>query len=197
MTRTSTPSALPRIYAALLHHNVLDKTGKLVETAVTNLDIHDIARSSRTYGLAGYYIVNPQAEQKQVVQRILDHWNQEAGFRYNPDRSEAFSILHLTSWLDEAIADITAREGQAPFLVMTTARQQENQVKFQVFRKQLATMKQPILLVFGTGWGIEDSLLQKSDAMLEPIAPEADTNYNHLSVRSAAAIVFDRLLGKF
>ncbi|MGW8301987.1 MAG: RNA methyltransferase [Desulfobacterales bacterium] len=30
--------------------------------------------------------------------------------------------------------------------------------------------------------------------MLEPIAGKTD--YNHLSVRSAAAIIFDRLLGK-
>ena len=33
--------------------------GQSVATAITNLDVHDIARSSRTYGLGGYFVVTP------------------------------------------------------------------------------------------------------------------------------------------
>ena len=40
-------------WVALAHHPVLDKDGRIVTTAVTNLDVHDIARAARTFGLAG------------------------------------------------------------------------------------------------------------------------------------------------
>ncbi len=36
------------LYVALLHHPVLDKNGLVVTTALTTMDIHDIARSART-----------------------------------------------------------------------------------------------------------------------------------------------------
>src|SRR5574341_810215 len=45
------------LYLALLHHPVLDKNGQVVTTAVTNMDIHDIARSARTYGIPRFYVV--------------------------------------------------------------------------------------------------------------------------------------------
>ena len=40
------------IYLALLHYPVYDKGHKVVTTSITNMDIHDIARSARTYNLA-------------------------------------------------------------------------------------------------------------------------------------------------
>jgi hypothetical protein len=53
--------------------------------------------------------------------------------------------------------------------------------------------RRPTLLLLGTGWGLTEEILAQSDHVLEPIMGRTD--YNHLSVRSAAAIVFDRLLG--
>ena len=35
-----------------------------------------------------------------------------------------------------------------------------------------------------------------SDVVLLPVEAEADTGFNHLSVRGAAAIVMDRIFGK-
>lgn len=189
---------LPNIYACLIHHDVLDKNGRTVNTAVTNLDIHDIARSARTYGLSGYFIANPQPEQHRVVARILEHWRTDAGAKYNPDRSEAFSRVHLVETMNQAVEAIQAENGgQQPQIVMTTARKVPNQAKFADFRRQLPEIAAPVLLCFGTGWGLKDEFLKKCDVLLEPIAPMAETDYNHLSVRSAAAIVFDRLLGNF
>ncbi|MBK6808701.1 MAG: hypothetical protein IPG81_07345 [Sandaracinaceae bacterium] len=63
-----------RVYCALVHHPVKDRDGATVATSITNLDVHDIARSSRTYGLAGYYLVSPITAQHAIVDRILDHW---------------------------------------------------------------------------------------------------------------------------
>jgi hypothetical protein len=45
----------------------------------------------------------------------------------------------------------------------------------------------------GTGWGVTETILAQADHALEPI--QGGTDYNHLSVRSAAAIILDRVLG--
>jgi hypothetical protein len=46
----------------------------------------------------------------------------------------------------------------------------------------------------GTGWGLTEECFSAADFILEPIA--GNGSYNHLSVRSAAAIMLDRLLGR-
>ena len=78
-----------RSYAALVHHPVLEKGGRVVTTAVTNLDVHDIARASRTYGLAGYFIVTPIAAQRKLVEEILGHWVTGAGRQHNDQPTAA------------------------------------------------------------------------------------------------------------
>lgn len=186
-----------RIYVALLHHSMRDKQGKIVTTAVTNLDIHDIARSSRTYGVKRYFLVNPLEEQQAVVKRIVGHWQSGGGRDYNPDRAEAFGILQVCSWLGDAVKEIAKEQQCDPLVVMTSARESPG-VKLKGFsevREQL-TKEQPVLLVFGTGWGISEELLRTADLVLKPILPERDSGYNHLSVRSAVAICLDRLLGE-
>jgi hypothetical protein len=47
--------------------------------------------------------------------------------------------------------------------------------------------------VLGTGWGLTDELMAGCDRRLAPI--RCGTDYNHLSVRSACAIMLDRLYG--
>ncbi len=186
------------VFVALLHHSMRDKRGSVVTTAVTNLDIHDIARSSRTFGVKGYYLVNPIPEQQEVVGRIIGHWNGPGGRDYNPDRSEAFSLIKVVSWLDDAIRGIAETTGKKPFVVMTSARRVEGVLwkSSAEFRRELGALDRPVLLVFGTGWGMIDEIMQKADLVLEPIIPEVESGYNHLSVRSAVAIYLDRLLGE-
>jgi hypothetical protein len=48
------------------------------------------------------------------------------------------------------------------------------------------------LLIFGTGWGIAEEIVNRADHRLEPI--KGVENYNHLAVRSAAAIILDRIM---
>ena len=62
-------------------------------------------------------------------------------------------------------------------------------------RRRLEGEGKPVLLLFGTSWGMPESLLAGADGRLEPVVAQADTGYNHLSVRSACAILLDRLLG--
>lgn len=189
----------PNIYVGLLHHSMRDKNGEIVTTAVTNLDIHDIARSSRTYGVAKYFLINPLAEQQDVVKRIVGHWNGPGGKNYNPDRSEAFSRVLVVSWLEDAVRKITEIEGCEPDVWMTSAKTSEGvrSLLWPDARRELEKSDtKPKMIVFGTGWGISEELLRKSTALLTPIVPEEDSGYNHLSVRSAVAISLDRLLGQ-
>lgn len=184
------------MYVALLHHSMRDKNGAIVTTAVTNLDIHDIARSARTYGVKSYFLVNPLEEQQGVVKRIIGHWQGPGGRDYNPDRSEAFERVRIVSWLNDAISAIEKEEGMRPEVWMTSARRSEG-VKWKGWREARAALTgNAKLLVFGTGWGMTDELLREADAVIDPILPNQESGYNHLSVRSAVAIALDRLLGE-
>jgi len=185
------------VYIALLHHSMRDKNGAVVTTAVTNLDIHDIARSARTFGAKRYFIVNPLEEQQAVVKRIIGHWQGRGGREYNPDRSEAFSQTQIVSWYQDVIAAIEKEEGVKPEVWMTTAKCPAGMrsMSWAKARERLSGGK-PKLVAFGTGWGMTDELLSSGDWILDPINPAEDSGYNHLSVRSAVAIALDRLLGK-
>ena len=53
--------------------------------------------------------------------------------------------------------------------------------------------KNSILLVFGTSHGLAPEALAKCDYILPPLRYMGQ--YNHLPVRSACAVILDRLLG--
>src|SRR5437016_4938606 len=95
-------------WVALLHHPVYDRHHEVVSTALTNLDLHDIARSSRTYGLGGFFIVHPVAAQRQLAERIAGHWLAE-GAEINDFRREAIARLTVVADLPAAVAHVTAR----------------------------------------------------------------------------------------
>jgi len=179
------------VYCALVHHPVVDRQGEEVTTSVTNIDVHDIARSARTYGLRGYFVVSPIEAQHLVVQRIIDHWCSGAGKERFPERGEAIALVRLAGSIEEAIASIEAAEGDPPRLVVTSARSGPGRSSYPEEQARCRTQDRPTLLLFGTGHGLSDSVLQRADAFLEPI--EGPTEFNHLSVRAAVAITLDRL----
>ncbi len=179
-----------RLAVALVHAPVIDRRGDLVTTAVTNLDLHDIARSARTYGVERFYVVTPAAEQQLLVQRILEHWREGYGASYNPHRGDALATIQVTDSLEEALADWAELTGTPARPLLTGANRRDG-ISFTAARRLLAT--EPLLLVLGTGWGLAPRLFEQGWQVLEPIRGCGD--YNHLSVRAAAAIMFDRLLG--
>jgi hypothetical protein len=158
---------------------------------VTNLDVHDIARSARTYGLRGYFVVSPIEAQHPVVQRIVDHWCSGAGKDRFPERGEAIALVEVCVSIEDAIAEIEAREGEVPRLVVTSAKSGAARTSYAEEAERLLAGSQPTLLLFGTGHGLSDRVLQRADAFLEPIV--GPTDFNHLSVRAAVAITLDRL----
>jgi hypothetical protein len=183
------------VYCALVHYPVRDREGLTATAAVTNIDVHDIARSAHTFGLRGMFVVSPIDAQRALVVRILEHWRIGAGKRRMPHRSEALAICQPASSIEEAVQLIAAREGAAPRLVATAARSSTlpTTTSYPALRQQLDG-DDPWLLLFGTGHGLSDEVLQAADVLLEPIRGVAE--YNHLSVRAAAAIVFDRLFAQ-
>lgn len=181
------------LYLALLHHPVLDKNGRTVTSAVTNLDIHDLARSARTYGVAGFFVVTPVESLRTLARRIIEHWETGFGATYNTTRKEALSIVRLAPDLDGAILDVEKETGLRPRLVVTSARPAPEAVSFADYRRRLAADANPHLLILGTGWGLAPAVLERADLRLAPI--DGTGPYNHLSVRAAGAIILDRLRG--
>lgn len=185
------PSA---VYVALVHHPVRDRAGRVVTTAVTNLDIHDIARASRTYGVRGYFVVTPIAAQRELVERIVSHWKSGASAERIPERGEALSLVQVVAGLEAARAAVADATGRPPFVLATAARALGRPtLAFAEARRRIGQGEgAPWLVLFGTGWGLADEVLDAADALLPPLAGPSE--YNHLSVRAAAAIVLDRLL---
>lgn len=187
------PRQLANLAIALLHHPVYNKHREVVTTALTNLDLHDIARSSRTFGLDRFYIVTPSLEQRTLAQRIAGHWQDGWGATYNPDRQEALGIVRVCATLKHAIAEFQGGFSQPVQTVITGAAQRANTIGCSDLRQRLADPDSPYLLLLGTGWGLTDECFDAADLLLDPIAGAG--SYNHLSVRSAAAIMLDRLKG--
>jgi len=181
------------IYLALLHYPVYDKDHKVVTTSITNMDIHDIARSARTYGVKRYFVVTPIRTLRTLAEKILDHWEHGYGSVYNETRKEALSLVSLTNDLDSTIQTVREETGETPRLVTTSARAGTRRTSFAAMRKKVEEAGPPLLFLLGTGWGLTEEVLTRSDDILEPIQGVA--SYNHLSVRAAAAILLDRLRG--
>lgn len=178
---------------ALLHYPVYNKLREVVTTALTNLDLHDIARSSRTFGLDRFYIVTPSHDQQALAQRITGHWQAGWGASYNPDRKEALDIVRVCDTLDDARTDFQIAFAEPVRIVITGAANRPGSISCHDFRRMLGDCETPFLLLLGTGWGLTEECFEAADYILEPIAGAG--RYNHLSVRSAAAIMLDRLRG--
>jgi len=180
------------LHIALVHHPVVNKKKEVIGSAVTNLDIHDIARTARTYGVGSYFISTPYEDQHKLVHELLDHWLSGYGATYNPARKEALEIVRPVFSVEEAIDALTKEYGRRPVLVTTSAIEQENTISYADLGQQIKE-QQPVLLLFGTAHGLAQEILEQCEFSLPPI--KGGTDYNHLSVRSAASIIMDRLLG--
>lgn len=192
--RQMAASYIPHHYCALLHENVLvGPEKKPAVTSVTSLDLHDVARSACTYGLKGYFIVTPLVDQQKIVRRLLQFWRTE-GKSYNKERFEAVKLVEVLDHLEEVVAAIEEREGVEPLILGTSARVVGGAKLISFYdQRKVWGQKRPVLFIFGTGKGLQEEVLQKVDFLLKPL--EGFSDFNHLSVRSAAAIVFDRWLG--
>jgi len=180
------------LYIVLLHYPVYNKDGRIVTTAIANMDIHDIARLAKTYGVRGFYIVNPIQEQRNLAAEIISHWQEGYGANFNKFRQAAFESIRIKENLEEVLADIVHESGFAPETIVTGANFEGDLLKYADLKEKLRIGNSPYLLVFGTGSGIAAEVVNKAKYRLEPI--KGYGNYNHLAVRSAVAIVLDRVI---
>ena len=174
------------LYVGLLHWPCLDKNGEEIATAITNLDLHDIARVCLTYGIDTLYIVHPYQVQLDFAKKIMDHWLKGFGGEYNPIRKKALKVIRLVSDIEE----IKRQTGAT--MVGTSAAKTDDCISWADARDLVRI--EDICLLFGTGWGMAPRLLKTLDRVIEPI--DAGGDFNHLSVRSAVSIAIDRIVGR-
>lgn len=179
------------LFVALVHHPIRSPKGEVIASAVTNIDVHDFGRLGRTFGCRRVFIITPVTRQQELVRSIRDHWTSGSGAQKNPDRMEALSLLDVQASLEEAIASVAEERGAPPLVAVTGAALDGRTVEPNELAESLAEGRD-VLLVFGTGWGLADEALALADVRLSPIFGRLD-GYNHLSVRSAAAILLDRV----
>ena len=182
------------LYIALVHYPVYDKGGNIVAAAITSLDIHDIARLARTYGAEGFYLVTPLASQVVLVRKILDHWLHGYGARYNPNRREALGCVRTAGTIEEVVDEVREKRGGTPLLIATGAKRRQGTTGYTEMREVIRNETRPLVLLLGTGWGLAEEVIETTDFQLAPI--DGADDYNHLSVRCAAAIILDRLLAR-
>ena len=182
------------LFLALIHYPVVNRNGRVVTSAITSLDIHDLARSCCTFGVRAFFIVHPVAEQRSFAATVIDHWRFEFGRAFDSRRREALDLVQIVTDLDAAMASAEHMSGVRPLIVHTSARTQ-NGVSFAELRGRMAEPDAPpMMILLGTGFGMTAEVADRSDILLEPIAGYGD--YNHLSVRAAGAIILDRLRGR-
>lgn len=192
MNDARSPAGGCPVAVVLAHYPVRNRRGEVVTTSVTSLDIHDIARSARTYGADPYYLVSPISAQREMIERVAARWTE--GVEAGHPRGEAIGRIRVAASIDEAAQAFAVEIGGPPRRVATGATLSEGLTTFAGLREGIRQNEWPgVLLVFGTGWGLTRDVTDGADARLEPIPGLA--GFNHLSVRSAVAIMLDRLLG--
>ncbi|MBI2393273.1 MAG: RNA methyltransferase [Deltaproteobacteria bacterium] len=183
-----------RLAIALVHWPVLDRSGATVTSAVTNMDVHDLSRSARTFGASDFFVTTPIEAQRTLVQTILGHWTHGSSAARIPSRKDALEIVRVVPQLDDAIAALGGRS--AVEVWVTAARTDAGKPPLADYAAARARLRsddaRAVLLVFGTSWGLTPALVDAADERLPPI--RGVSSYNHLSVRAACAITLDRLV---
>lgn len=181
------------LYVALIHYPVMNRNGQTVGSALTTIDLHDIARASITFGVKGFYVVTPYKDQAVLTKQVIEHWTQGVGGTLNPFRKDALELIRVAESYEETIESIQAERHQPVVSIATSAKKTGSTISTDMLRNKLEETASH-LLVFGTAWGLTQDLIDSCDYFLEPIF--GCTEYNHLSVRSAVSIYLDRILNK-
>ncbi len=185
---------IPPHYVALMHTDVCTHPGREGNTSITSIDLHDIARSSATYGVKNFFVVSPLEDQQSIMDSFLQYWHSKEGQEYNQNRYDAILRLIAARSFDEVVQAIEQKEGVKPVVVATSAQHTDHPGAIDFYSQGTVwAQERPVLLLLGTGHGLTQKRVASCDYLLDPIngLPE----YNHLSVRAAAGIMLDRWLG--
>lgn len=177
------------VYLALVHHPVTNKKGETIASALTTIDMHDIARASITFGVRGFFVVTPLKDQQILAHEVITHWTQGVGGELNPFRKQALELIRVVSSFKEAVAEIEKETGKSVVTVATSAADGGKTISAAEFGRKIGRGKAHVI-AFGTAWGLCEEFITDCDLLLEPI--KGVNGYNHLSVRSAVSIILDR-----
>jgi hypothetical protein len=183
---------MDNLFVALVHYPVVNRRQETIASALTNLDLHDIARACMTFGVRAFYVITPFPDQRDLARQIVRHWTEGAGGQLNPDRRQALEKIRIADTLEDVIGQIATERHEPVICVGTSAREGgQAPVTARQLRHRLTVTNDSHLLIFGTAWGLANELLSRCDLQLAPI--QGSDTYNHLSVRSAVSIYLDRL----
>ena len=144
-----------------------------------------------TFGLDLCYIVTPLAKQREITEKLIHHWTDGYGSRYNPVRAEALRKVVIRADVDDMVAHM---EGD-PIIVGTSSKERPGKsISYLELQDLIEHETRPLLLLFGTGWGLSSKVVDRCEKMLMPIKGKGD--YNHLSLRVALGIILDRIFGE-
>ena len=132
------------LYVALVHYPVLNRRGETIASAITNLDLHDLARAARTYEIPACFMVTPLQDQQVLIRRLLDHWCQGVGKELHPDREEALKRLWIADDLATVKEAIRQEWGESPVIWATTAKEQPGAMTHRQARRLLARSRAPV-----------------------------------------------------
>ena len=62
---------MANLYIGLVHYPIMNKHGEVITTAITNYDIHDIARASTTYDVERYFIIHNVPSQRELAETVM------------------------------------------------------------------------------------------------------------------------------
>jgi len=171
-----------QIAVALVHHPVLNRAGETTTTAITSIDLHDFARSCAFYGISPVYFVHPAEGMHDFIHDMVDYYlNGKGGIR-NPARREVLRAIRCV----KSLLEIIEKENYQLWYTSATPS-----AEVCVEPSELKNIKGKHLIVFGTGWGLDEKNMPKANGWLSPI--EGIGKVRHLSVRAALAIYLDRL----
>lgn len=190
----SAKNHIPNHYLTLMHSQVLIKGKGVGHTSIASLDIHDIARTSKTFDITQFFLVSELIDQRNILESFLKFWHSRDGEKYNQSRYDAVALVNAQENLTGVIQHIEEKEGVKPIIIATSAKNQTNAEVIDYYSQgKVWQQNRPVLFLFGTGQGLADEVLNECDYILAPV--EGMSGYNHLSVRAAVAIILDRWLG--
>lgn len=181
----------------LCHFPVHLEKGRIGSSSLTNLDVHDISRISRSYGMGPFFVLLAMQEQLDILEDILRHWRNAANPESHADRKKALELICPVRNFTELEAKAYEYFGcKAQFIASSAAWPDKKSSIPLLSPEELRSLceKGPAIILLGTARGLDLKSLPFSFQLLRPLR---FLDENHLSVRAAAAIMADRILGDF
>lgn len=169
----------------------MNKKDQPIGSALTTIDLHDIARACITFGVSGFFVVTPYEDQAKLATQVIDHWTKGIGGELNPFRKKALELIRVSKTFEDVLKEIEKEREEPVITIATSAKEISGSITTENLRQILDNQASHVL-TFGTAWGLAKEFIDNCDFILDPILGKNE--YNHLSVRSAASIYLDRII---